>query len=234
MIGLGHVRAGRRVVLAACLAWLLPITTSALGLHGRIYNAPDGDTLNLEQGNGFIELRLVGIDAPEYNQPFGTEAQAFLTQLVVGQAVMVIGHIRDRYGRLVGSVYRQSDLTNVSLAMVRAGMAWVYRAYNDDERLSLAEAEAQQARRGLWALPEAQRIPPWDWRRRQSDRPAVTHRTRGKDDRPSTTAACDCTRRKTCGQMQSCAEARCYLDVCRRRRLDGDGDGIPCESLCYR
>ncbi|MGB0900607.1 excalibur calcium-binding domain-containing protein [Halocynthiibacter sp.] len=41
----------------------------------------------------------------------------------------------------------------------------------------------------------------------------------------------DCSR-KTCGQISSCAEACYKLTVCGHRRRDGDGDGIPCESLC--
>jgi Excalibur calcium-binding domain len=40
-----------------------------------------------------------------------------------------------------------------------------------------------------------------------------------------------CTGR-TCGQMRSCAEACYALLVCGDTRRDGDGDGIPCESLC--
>ncbi|MBI1492202.1 excalibur calcium-binding domain-containing protein [Halocynthiibacter styelae] len=41
----------------------------------------------------------------------------------------------------------------------------------------------------------------------------------------------DCSR-KTCSQISSCAEACYKLTVCGHRRRDGDGDGIPCESLC--
>lgn len=37
----------------------------------------------------------------------------------------------------------------------------------------------------------------------------------------------------TCGQMASCEEARDYLVRCGVLRLDGDGDGTPCEAL-YR
>jgi hypothetical protein len=32
--------------------------------------------------------------------------------------------------------------------------------------------------------------------------------------------------------MTSCDEAVAHLLACDLRRLDGDGDGIPCESLC--
>lgn len=42
-----------------------------------------------------------------------------------------------------------------------------------------------------------------------------------------------CSVRKTkCGQMDSCEEAIFYLTQCGVRSLDGDKDGVPCESLC--
>ena len=41
-----------------------------------------------------------------------------------------------------------------------------------------------------------------------------------------------CGGKRYCGEMTSCAEARFYLTRCGLTRLDGDGDGIPCESLC--
>lgn len=41
-----------------------------------------------------------------------------------------------------------------------------------------------------------------------------------------------CGTRRFCRQMQSCEEARFHLERCGLRRLDRDGDGRPCESLC--
>lgn len=35
-----------------------------------------------------------------------------------------------------------------------------------------------------------------------------------------------------CKHMESCAQAKYYLNQCDRSRLDGDGDGVPCEALC--
>lgn len=43
---------------------------------------------------------------------------------------------------------------------------------------------------------------------------------------------CVCGTKTKCGQMDSCAEARCFLEKCGVTRLDGDGDGTPCESIC--
>lgn len=36
----------------------------------------------------------------------------------------------------------------------------------------------------------------------------------------------------TCGRFGSCREAVYQWCVCGYRRADGDGDGVPCESLC--
>ena len=39
-----------------------------------------------------------------------------------------------------------------------------------------------------------------------------------------------CDGRNRCPQMRSCAEARWVLRHCPDTRMDGDGDGIPCET----
>ena len=44
----------------------------------------------------------------------------------------------------------------------------------------------------------------------------------------------DCKIYKTCSRMSSCEEAKAYLYQCNFRRLDGDGDWVPCERLCSK
>ncbi|OYU74824.1 MAG: calcium-binding protein [Burkholderiales bacterium PBB5] len=39
-----------------------------------------------------------------------------------------------------------------------------------------------------------------------------------------------CDGRRYCAQMTSCAEATYFLAHCPGVRMDGDGDGVPCES----
>lgn len=41
-----------------------------------------------------------------------------------------------------------------------------------------------------------------------------------------------CGGKTKCAQMDSCEEAYYYLRKCGLTRLDGDGDGVPCESIC--
>jgi hypothetical protein len=45
-------------------------------------------------------------------------------------------------------------------------------------------------------------------------------------------SAFQCGSKRVCRQMDSCEEANFYLDQCGLSRLDGDSDGIPCESIC--
>lgn len=41
-----------------------------------------------------------------------------------------------------------------------------------------------------------------------------------------------CGEKRLCGQMTSCEEATFHLNQCGVSKLDGDGNGVPCESIC--
>ncbi|MFC3194297.1 excalibur calcium-binding domain-containing protein [Marinicella sediminis] len=41
-----------------------------------------------------------------------------------------------------------------------------------------------------------------------------------------------CSGKTVCREMKSCDEAKFYLDECKVHSLDGDNDGVPCESIC--
>lgn len=53
---------------------------------------------------------------------------------------------------------------------------------------------------------------------------------RGDQDDVAPKFSCGAKRR--CGQMLTCEEARFHLTTCGVRSLDGDRDGVPCNSLC--
>ncbi len=48
----------------------------------------------------------------------------------------------------------------------------------------------------------------------------------------SGTPAFTCGGKRYCREMSSCEEAIFYLQRCGLKRLDGNGDGIPCNRLC--
>jgi endonuclease YncB( thermonuclease family) len=53
---------------------------------------------------------------------------------------------------------------DVGLDMVRQGRAVMYEQYNDSPDYRQAQAEAKQARRGIWEKPGSQKDPA-TWRR---------------------------------------------------------------------
>ncbi|MBU8546150.1 thermonuclease family protein [Roseomonas sp. ROY-5-3] len=132
-------------------------------LRGRIVAISDGDTVTLlTPQRQQVRIRLHGIDAPESRQPYGTRSQQMLSRLVFGRQVRVEVVDIDRYRRTVGRIH--VGRTDAGAEMVRLGGAWVYRQYTNDPVYIRFEDQARRGRRGLWSMPEAQRIPPWEWR----------------------------------------------------------------------
>ena len=107
-------------------------------------------------------MRLAEIDTPEKGQPYGRRAKEELSSLVFGKTVDVKTQGTDRFGRTIGRVY--VDGLDVNAEMVRRGAAWVYRKYAKDQKLYALEEQARRNKVGLWRLPEAERVPPWEWR----------------------------------------------------------------------
>ena len=71
---------------------------------------------------------------------------------------------KDRYGRLVARV--RINGKDVSLELVKAGLAWHYKEYSSDPTLSGAERQARAEGLGVWSLADP--IPPWEQRRGDS------------------------------------------------------------------
>lgn len=165
--GLGD---GWQILVLAVVLALPPIAASTVlaaeqitPILGRVVGVHDGDTITVRtQTNQTIKVRLLGIDAPELGQPFGTKSKQALSGMVFGKDVLIGSTGEDRYGRVLGDIRAGQVWAN--LAMVNLGMAWHYVKYDKRPELSAAEFEARSNRRGLWAAPNA--VAPWDWRRK--------------------------------------------------------------------
>lgn len=117
------------------------------------YQAIDGDSFRA----GDLEIRLHGIDAPEYRQtcrdragktlPCGKLARDALSTLIRTRTVKCSIIDRDRYGREV-SVCKDGTL-DLNREMVRLGWAVAYRRHALN--YVAAEREAKAAQRGIWA-----------------------------------------------------------------------------------
>jgi micrococcal nuclease len=162
-----HLR-GWYVVAAALVSAIAAATAPmcpAIDARGRptwrVEAVNDGDTVTCLDTNGArVRIRLVGIDAPELDQPAGTAARAALAAKLASGSVRVAGDARDQHGRLLGTLWL--DDRDLNREMVADGWAWAFTGFADDENLVAAESAARHARRGLWADPHP--VAPARWR----------------------------------------------------------------------
>lgn len=216
----------------------------------------DGDTVEVTQASGQSErVRLLGIDAPESAQEYGTESTTALSQCVSNAIVTIEWTERDRYDRLLGKVIANS--IDCNLNQLQKGAAWHYKEYQSSQtpydRIEYANAEivARSNGRGLWA--NRYPIKPSDYRsgKNSSNLNFNNDRLPSKGASkcyskpsagtsngsgtiiplPPTGAICSNFIKKTCSQITTCVEAQQQL-ACGNTQIDGDKDGIPCESIC--
>jgi endonuclease YncB( thermonuclease family) len=125
----------------------------------------DGDTLHAAvRGMGDMRVRLEGIDCPEPGQPFSQVARSFTRAFAFDRDVTLTVIDVDRFGRLVARL--TSGGRDLSLALVKAGLAWHYTDYSSDRLLAAAEQDARANRRGMWV--DGSPTPPWVKRRAPS------------------------------------------------------------------
>ena len=215
---------------------LLAAPLPAAEYAGKIVSIGDGDTMTLlvPDGASFkqVKVRLGEIDTPESKQPFGERAKQTLSDLAYNKQARVVVQDTDRYGRTVGRVYVGN--LDVNAEMIGRGAAWVYRDYAKDPSLYRLENEAKAAKRGLWALPEAQRCAPWDWRKNACPTSAAAPASPAASaPKAATSGGFTCAGKRYCREMTSCGEAKFYLSQCGAGSLDGNKDGVPCEMLCH-
>ena len=158
-----------QLLVAGLLCWLIITPALAGNFKARVVKVIDGDTIEvLGPARRTERVRIQGIDAPETNQAFGTQARQRLLDLVGGKVVTVVAEKRDRHGRTLGKLMLGGQ--DVGLALVREGYAWWYRDYAEDQTLldrviyPLAEVQARWGNTGLWSDPDP--LPPWEFRHR--------------------------------------------------------------------
>ena len=217
------------------LFWSLAAEAGALTYVGRVVRIADGDTVTmLVAGNRQVRIRLGEIDAPENSQPYGRRSKALLAVLVFGKVISAQVSDVDRYGRSVARL--TSNGLDVNAEMVKRGAAWAYTRYHSDGRSAMWEQSARTARLGLWGLQHDQIQQPWDWRAAKRGVASISTPAQALQVRRSTIAQVPLTgfgcAKRFCRQMRSCEEAVHALRQCGLARLDADGDGKPCESLC--
>lgn len=105
---------------------------------------------------GSTEVRLFGVDAPEYDQrckragtnwSCGAEAADKLSQLVTGKSVRCVPVSTDQHQRTLARC--TVGTLDINRAMVASGFAVAYRHYSSD--YISAQETAKVNKRGIWA-----------------------------------------------------------------------------------
>jgi micrococcal nuclease len=243
------------------LGWLLGLTlacgvttaATTAALEGRVERVTDGDSVWLAPAAGpAVEVRLLGIDAPEGCQAWGPEARRALEELALRRDAQLKTQGKDTHGRTLGTLF--VDGVNVNQRLVEEGHAWSMRFKWDQGPYVKQERMAKALGRGLFATGGA--VMPRDFRRNHGPcqagerpspaappssaltpaaprPPAGTQSASPPSALPSAqapaTPAFRCDGRTRCPQMRSCEEATFFLKNCPGVQMDGDGNGVPCE-----
>lgn len=142
----------------SCLLWGI-----CVGSAEAFVKVIDGDSLVVDNK----EIRLSGIDAPEYKQtcfnvenkeyPCGKLATRFLKKLA-GDDTKCKFVVKDKYKRYVSVCYSRG--VNINEKMVEEGWAVAYKRYTQE--YNDAEEQAKKRKKGIWQgrflKPELYRI----------------------------------------------------------------------------
>lgn len=121
-------------------------------IKGRFTGNPDGDGVFVS-----LQLRIHGIDAPEYGQEYYTESTEALTALCCTcDPLSFTSKGVDAHGRILATVMVGGR--DVGKELVRRGWAWSITSDYAEE-----EQEARKKHRGLWKAKNP--IPPWEFRK---------------------------------------------------------------------
>ena len=153
-----------RALVTSLLFSALP--AFAASFDCRVTGIANGDTFSCLDASGeHVRVKLAEIDTPELRQPYGSQARQALASYIFGKTVTLTAKGRDDAERTLARV-RAGD-SEINSELVRTGNAWANRVHLDDRALLNLEAVARELGRGLWSLPKADQLPPWEWREQQ-------------------------------------------------------------------
>ncbi|WP_079526167.1 thermonuclease family protein [Halobacillus hunanensis] len=210
----------------------------------------DGDTLEVTMNGKTEDVRLLLIDTPETVhpsepvQPFGPEASQFVKEKLHGEKVRVkIGkEERDQYGRLLAYVFIDGE--TIQEKLLRKGLARTAYLYNDLTMLDEfheAQKPARTSGIGVWSIPGYAHVdhdhgyhykeepetqpepePEPDPEPKQDSNTGLKYNPNGPD--------------RDCGDFSTHQQAQAFFEATGGpasdpHRLDGEGDGLVCESL---
>jgi len=128
-------------------------STSALADQFEYVRPKDGDSFTVKLRGLEIDLRLISVDCPEYDQEYGQDARSF-TDSWLRQGPAQIEYdkrTQDRYGRVLGYVWRKGEMLNLELARRGYCVAVHYTSTQKHfKEIRAAEQLAKKEKIGIW------------------------------------------------------------------------------------
>lgn len=127
----------------------------------RVISIHDGDTLTVSTPDGDVRVRLLGIDAPELDQPLGGKARRFL-DACAPETVYLEPQGQDLYGRMLAKVWSSAaSIRSCNEQLIESGLAYAFMT--ESRKLLRVQDRAREEELGVWGDPES--IRPFQWRR---------------------------------------------------------------------
>jgi len=147
------IKQSRHIIKAFVLLYLLFIISEPAFSQetGRVKKVYDGDTVLLSDGR---KIRYLGINTPEWQEPFYLKAKQLNESLVMGKDVRLeFDEERvDKYGRLLAYVYVGEQMINAKL--IENGLAHAFFIPPDRKHNALLlklQADAMERKLGIWS-----------------------------------------------------------------------------------
>ncbi len=145
----------------------------------RLSKSLDGDSMfvtdyNCRKACAETELRLLGMDAPEYSQdPWGKRAREFLVSQIHGDTKLYVettSPVHDKYGRTLAFLYYETNNERkfLNYEMLKNGYAQLFilsKNFKHATKLKDAEAYARSRKLHIWQETGGLTMSPYKYRK---------------------------------------------------------------------
>jgi len=124
--------------------------------QSRVVDVVDGDTFQLASGK---RVRLLGVDAPEYDRCGGPEAKEKLSSLIKDKVVDLKEEHQEAYGRSLALVYQNGRFVNQEIMRDGLGVP-DYQKSSQRDLLTRTYHQARDSKKGIFSLCKETGSPP--------------------------------------------------------------------------
>lgn len=146
--------------LGAIIKLITKQLTPPITEKGIVTKAIDGDSLIVKTPSGEKEVRIKGIDAPEYGQEGFKDAKRKVQSLTLGQEVTLSDLETDKYGRTASKVELDANGQCIAEELASSGVAYP-DPRGSTKPIKKLSKEAKKKSLGVW---KKHQTPPWEFR----------------------------------------------------------------------